>query len=111
MATKHFLLTNDGRIEEFSEERAAQVASGSEPLPEFADSQLRYVQVAYDESEGESGEIHVYTVGAIVHFDAEGRPAQAETPEAEEHTLSHFEQDACVQFALRDKIPNRYVLN
>lgn len=112
MATKHFLLTNDGRIEEFSEEQAARVADGSTPLPQFADSRQRYVQVAFDDGDTtDNGELRVYTMGAIVGFDTEGRLTRAETPDSEQQALSHFEQDACVQFALRDTIPNRYMLN
>lgn len=111
MATKHFLLTNDDRIEEFSEEEAARVANGSDSLPRFADTRLRYVQVAFDDTTNDSGELKVYTMGAIIGFDAEGRLSETETPEEEQQPISSFEQDACVQFALRDTVPNRYVLN
>lgn len=111
MATRHFLLTNDGHMEEFSEAEAARVASGTASLPRFADSSLRYVQVAFDDQANDSGEIRVYTMGAIVGFDAEGRLAEASPPDSEKQQLSRFEHDACVQFALRDTIPERYVLN
>lgn len=111
MTTRHFLLTNDDRIEEFSDEEAARVASGSDSLPRFADSRLRYVQVAFDENRDSQGELKVYTMGAIVGFDAQGRLTETQTPEAEQPSISSFEQDACVQFALRETVPDRYVIN
>ena len=44
MHTRHFVLTLDGGIREFTAEQAALVAAGSEPLPEFADRRVRYLQ-------------------------------------------------------------------
>lgn len=111
MATRHFLLTNNGQIEEFSDTEASGVASGCQPLPQHADDKLRYVQVAFDEQADDDGEIRVQTLGAIVHFDADGRLCSADSPQADEAALSHFEHDACVQFALRDTLPDRYALN
>ena len=63
MGIRHFILTNDGRIEEFSEHEASQVANGASALSRFADSQLRYVQVAYDEETDSNGELKVRTMG------------------------------------------------
>lgn len=110
MATRHFLLTHDGRIEEYSESQAASVAAGLSPLPQYADKRLRYVQVAFDEAERHQGELHVYTMGAVIDFDAEGRPANADTPKDDE-AVSDFEHDACVQFALRETVYQGHALN
>ena len=111
MATRHFILTNDGRIEEFSEDQASRVANGTEALTEFADTRLRYVQVAFDEQADHNGEYRVRTLGAIVSFDANGRVDSAATPDGESESLSQFEHDACVQFALRETLPGQYALN
>lgn len=110
MTTRHFLLTNEGSIEEFSEEEASRVAAGDTSLPRFADKRLRYLQVAVEEA-GDSGRIQVRTLGAVIGFDAEGRLREAGAPDGEQDTLSRFEHDACVQFALRDTVPGRYALN
>lgn len=109
MAIRHFLLTQDGSIEEFSDEEATRLATGDESLPRFADQRLRYVQVAVEEPD-ESGQIQVRTLGAVVGFDADGRVHEAGAPDDDE-SLSHFEHDACVQFALKDTVPGRYELN
>lgn len=111
MATKHFLLTNDDRLEEFSDEEAARVANGSGLLPQFAESRVRYVQVAFDDDANEEGELKVYTMGAIVGFDTDGRLSETESEEQDQQPLSSFEQDACVQFALRGTGAQQYVLN
>lgn len=111
MAIRHFLLTNDGQMEEFSEEEASRVANGMRPLPQHADAQLRYVQVAFDEYSNDDGEIRVQTMGAIVSFDQNGRLCSAGASEVQDNSLSHFEHDACVQFALRDALPEHYALN
>lgn len=111
MAIRHFILTNNGEIEEFSEHEATQVASGTSLLARFADSRMRYVQVAYDDESDSNGELKVRTMGAIISFDGDGRIAGAGTPEGETEALSRFEHDACVQFALRDALPEYYPLN
>ncbi|MDN5937531.1 MAG: hypothetical protein L0H83_02590 [Salinisphaera sp.] len=111
MATKHFLLTLDGRIEEYSETQAARVATGEAPLPQYAEQRLRYVQVAFDET-SQAGELHVYTMGAVVHFDADGRVSKADAADDEDNVaVSEFEHDACVQFALRGSALLGHVLN
>ncbi|WP_353253153.1 hypothetical protein [Salinisphaera sp. PC39] len=109
MTVRHFLLTHDDSIEEFSEEEAARVASGDTPLPRFADKRLRYLQVSVEQAD-ESGQIQVRTVGAVVGFDEEGRLQEAAAPE-DETEFTSFEHDACVQFALKDTVPGRYALN
>lgn len=110
MTIRHFLLTHEGSIEEFSEEEASRVASGDTSLPRFAEKRLRYLQVAVEETD-EAGRIQVRTLGAVIGFDAEGRLREAGAPDGEEDTLTHFEHDACVQFALKDTVPGRYALN
>ncbi|MBH03495.1 MAG: hypothetical protein CMP08_05150 [Xanthomonadales bacterium] len=108
MSTRHFLLTDDGAIEEFSEEEASAVAEGKQDLPRYADQQLRYVQVAFDDQTNENGEIQVKTIGAIVSFDDAGHLTEAGRAHNAQDELNEFEHDACVQFALRDTLPNSY---
>lgn len=110
MTTRHFLLTHEGSIEEFSEEEAVRVASGDASLPKFADKRLRYLQVAFEEPD-DSGQIQVRTLGAVIGFDADGRLREAAVPDDEAETVSYFEHDACVQFALKDAVPGHYALN
>ena len=52
---RHFVLTGDGRIREFSAEQAARVAGGASPMPEFADACVRYLQLTLDDEEGAGG--------------------------------------------------------
>lgn len=111
MAIRHFILTNDGKIEEFSEHDASRVANGTFLLTRFADSRMRYVQVAYDETSDSDGELRVRTMGAVISFDGEGRIESAGSPGNEDEALSRFEHDACVQFALREALPDHYALN
>lgn len=111
MSVRHFLLTQDGAIEEFSDEEASAVAEGTQDLPRYADKQLRYVQVAFDDNANEEGEIQVKTMGAIVRFDDQGRLAEADGATQTRDELNEFEHDACVQFALRDTLPKSYALN
>lgn len=111
MSTHHFLLTQEGSIEEFSEAEASEVAEGKRDLPQFAEKRLRYVQVAYEDQANENGEIHVKTMGAIVSFDDAGRLREAGSADNEHDKLDAFEHDACVQYALRDTIGPQYALN
>lgn len=97
---RHFIVTSDGRVREFSAEVAAEVAAGSGTLPEFATHRLRYLQVAVESEDGT--EIRVQTAGACLQFDEAGRIAAAEAPEDESERLSKFEYDTCIQWALRD---------
>ena len=59
----------------------------------------------------DDGEIHVRTLGAIVSFDEDGHLRDANRASGEADALSEFEHDACVQYALRDTIGQRYALN
>lgn len=111
MPTRHFLLTQNNTIEEFTEEQASRVAAGTDTLPRFADERLRYVQVDFDDTADNNGELRVRTLGAIISFDEQGRVLQAGSLDDEMEELSHFEHDACVQFALKETIPEHYALN
>jgi hypothetical protein len=97
---RHFLLTKDGGIREFSTEQAALIAAGASRLPEFAQSRLRYLQLTLDD-EPNNGELKVQTSGACIGFDAEGRVTEASAP-GENEQISRFEHDAVVQWALRN---------
>lgn len=102
MATQihHFVLTPDHRLREFSGELAARVAAGAGKLPEFADHSVRYLQVTVStESEDE---LKVITAGARIRFDHDGRLTEAGPIGDRDERISHFEHDACVQWALRD---------
>jgi hypothetical protein len=95
----HIVLTPDGGLREFSTEQAAKVATGVGKLPEYAERRVRYVQVTVtDESDDE---IKVVTAGASIKFDRDGRLIEAGPIGADEARLSPFEQDACVEWALR----------
>ncbi|MEW6168593.1 MAG: hypothetical protein AB1651_12990 [Pseudomonadota bacterium] len=98
--TRHFLLTPEGGIREFSAEQAALIAAGADRLPEFAGHDLRYLQLTVEDV-AEQGELRVQTAGARIHFDAEGRLSSAGPP-AESEPITRFEHDAVVQWALRD---------
>ncbi|MGN8158838.1 hypothetical protein ACS8Y6_11210 [Salinisphaera sp. RV14] len=111
MSVRHFLLTEDGAMEEFTEDEASAVAEGKRDLPRFAEQQLRYVQVAFDDQANDEGEIQVKTLGAIVKFDDAGRLTEADRAHDAQDELNEFEHDACVQFALRDTLPRSYALN
>jgi len=97
---RHFLLTQDGGIREFSTEQAALIAVGASPLPEFAESRLRYLQLTLDD-DSSKGELKVQSAGACVRFDAEGRVTET-TPPGENEQITRFEHDAVVQWALRN---------
>lgn len=97
---RHFLLSGDGFISEFSAEAAASIAAGSHKIPEFADRRVRYLQVMVDEESG--AEVKVQTAGAFVRFDNDGRLKEAGPP-GDGEQISRFEHDAVVQWALRDR--------
>ena len=96
--TRHFLLTPEGSIREFSAEQAAHVAAGANRLPEFAGHRVRYLQVTVNDDN--SRELKVQSAGACIRFDTDGRLAEAGPPQ-ENETISGFEHDACVQWALK----------
>ncbi len=100
MNVRHFLLTPEGGIREFSAEQAASIAAGDNRLPEFAGRDIRYLQLSVDKA-NDSGEIRIQTAGARIHFDDSGKITEAGPPSAEE-PITHFEHDAVVQWALRD---------
>lgn len=100
MNIRHFLLTPEGGIREFSAEQAASIATGANRLPEFAGRDVRYLQLSLDNS-NDNGEIRVQTAGARIHFDDNGKVAEAGPP-SEAEPITTFEHDAVVQWALRD---------
>jgi hypothetical protein len=95
----HIVLTPDGGLREFSTEQAAKVAAGAGKLPEYAERRVRYVQVTVTDER--DGELRVVTAGASIRFDREGRLTEAGPIGADEPRLSPFEQEACVEWALR----------
>jgi hypothetical protein len=96
----HLLLTPEGGMREFTPEVAAKVAAGASKLPEYAERNVRYVQVTVtDESDGE---LKVVTAGATIRFDRDGRLTEAGPIGGDEPRISPFEHDACVQWVLRD---------
>lgn len=111
MSVRHFLLTDDGTMEEFTDAEANAVVEGAQELPRYADQQLRYVQVSFDDQANDQGEIQVKTLGAIVGFDDVGRLARADQTRDAQDELNEFEHDACVQYALRNILSQSYVLN
>lgn len=96
----HFVLTPDHKLREFSAEQAARVAAGAGKLPEFADHAVRYLQVTV--SKESEDELKVITAGARIKFDHDGRLTEAGPIGDRDERISHFEHDACVQWALRE---------
>lgn len=99
MEIRHFVLGQDGSIREFSPEEAALIAVGANRLPEFAERRVRYLQVSWDDET--SSELKIQTAGAAIKFDSDGRLAEA-APQSDEESISRFEHDTCVQWALRN---------
>lgn len=97
--TRHFVLTPEDGIREFSAEQASLIAGGDSRLPEFAGRNVHYLQITLND-EVVDGELKVQTSGANIRFDDEGRLAGAEPPD-EQHAISRFEHDAVVQWALK----------
>lgn len=98
--TRHFVLTPDDGIREFSAEQASLIAGGDRRVPELAGRNVRYLQITLND-EIVDGELKVQTSGANIRFDDEGRLAAAEPPD-EAHAISRFEHDAVVQWALKN---------
>ena len=101
----HFLFTPQGDIEMVPSDIAPDVASGEKPLPEFADNQLRYLQVIVDHDGGKS-EVQVRTAGALVHFDETGCVKSAGIAMGETDGITRFEHDTAVQLALDNLFPS-----
>lgn len=98
--TRHFVITPEGGIREFSTEQAALIAAGASRMPEFAGRSLRYLQLTLDDETEKEGELKVQTSGASIRFDTDGRMAEAAPPKEDEQ-ISRFEHDAVVQWALK----------
>lgn len=95
---RHFLLRDDGAIEQIPSERAAAVAAGLSALPEFAAQCAHYLQVVVDDEANDDNSIQVRTAGALIRFDASGRIQTEEIDVSEQ--IGTFEHDTCVQLAL-----------
>jgi hypothetical protein len=95
---RHFVLSQQGDIREFSADEAALIAAGSNKLPEFAECRLRYLQVSWEDAS--ATELKIQTAGAAIKFDADGKLAEA-VPPTDAEKISRFEHDTCVQWALR----------
>jgi len=100
MQVRHFVLTPEGGIREFSTEQAALIAAGAGRVPDLADLRVRYLQLTVDDS-ADNGELKVQTAGASIQFDGEGRLTEA-APPADSEQISRFEHDAVVQWALKN---------
>lgn len=98
--TRHFVLTPEGDIREFTADQAALIAAGTRRVPEFAGHDMRYMQLTMDDNVTE-GELRITTAGARLHFDDKGKLTEA-GPTEEDEAISRFEHDAVVQWALRD---------
>ncbi len=96
---RHFVLPLDGVIREFTAEEADLIASGSNTLPEFAESRVRYLRVSWEDAS--ATELKIQTAGAAIKFDANGKLAEAVQP-SDDEKISRFEHDTCVQWALRN---------
>ena len=81
--TRHFVITPEGGIREFSAEQAAHIAAGADRLPEFAGHDLRYLQLTL-ESKTDSNEVRVYfsdgTALDLAMADRVQRRAQSQSP-------------------------------
>lgn len=106
--TRHFVVTKDGSIREFSAAQAASIGSGTSCVPEFADSDLKYLQVSWISQS--DNEIRVQTAGASIHFDAKGRLSETH-PVADMDRIARFQHDTCVQWALRDVTAEHPIYN
>jgi RNase P/RNase MRP subunit POP5 len=112
MQVKHYILTNDGRIAEFSTEEAFKVANRLSALPEYASSRQRYVQVQFDEpEEATEDSLKVRIAGAYVSFDGQGRLSDANAPAENESAITRFEHETCVQLALRAALGERVTVH
>ena len=112
MQIKHYILTDDGHIAEFSTEEAFKVANRLSALPQFAGSRQRYVQVQFDAPDGSAPEeLKVRIAGAYVSFDGQGRLSDADAPSENESAISSFEHETCVQLALRNALGERVTLH
>lgn len=112
MLIKHFVLTDDGRIREYSSEEAFGVASGMARIPELARLKVRYLQVRFNEEQEEDA-LQVITAGATLSFDADGRMCEADdlqmAADSKNTPITAFEQETCVQLALSElQLPSNF---
>lgn len=112
MQVRHYILSDDGRIAEFSTEEAFKVANRLSALPQFAASRQRYVQVQFEEPEEVlSDKLKVRIAGAYVSFDEQGQLSEADAPTETESAISSFEHETCLQLALREALRENVVLH
>lgn len=102
MQIRHYILSDDGRITEFSTEEAFKVANRLSALPQYADRRLRYVQVQLDNEDlSAPDKLKIRIAGAYVSFDGQGRLSDANAPTEDDNAISSFEHETCMQLALR----------
>jgi hypothetical protein len=112
MQVRHYILSDDGRIAEFSTEEAFKVANRLSSLPQYADCRLRYVQVQFDDQEDVLPDrLKVRIAGAYVSFDKQGRLSDADAPAEADNAISNFEHETCVQLALRSQLSSQITLH
>lgn len=104
ISTRHFVLSDEG-IREVSALQATQVAAGLETLPEFAEREVRYLQLVLDD--GKDNELRVQATGTSIIFDQHGRLSGSSQATDQEAPISKFEYDACLQWALREHLPQQ----
>ena len=109
MQIKHYLLTGNGEIQEFTLDQAIHVALGRQSLPEYAGLEARYLQVVVEEPD-DNNTLHVKTLGAHVRFDAHGRLSDSGELFGE-RSLSSFEHDTCVQLALQEQLSDAALIH
>lgn len=102
MPLRHYVFQEDGTLREFTQEAGARVASGDEPIPEYADSQLRYLQVDIDEEGNPGRKVEVRMAAAMLSFNTEGYLTSAESYDDEDAVVSEFERQALAEYVLSE---------
>lgn len=100
MPLRHYVFSDDGSLREFTQEDGARVANGESALPEYADSKVRYLQVAVDDEVNPSSKVEVRMAVAMLSFNEEGYLTSAESFEDEDDVVSPFERQALAEYVL-----------
>lgn len=100
MPLRHYVFEENGALREFTQEAGARVANGESALPEYADSQLRYLQVAVDDNVPPNTKVEVRMAVAMLSFNDEGYLTNAESFEDEDDVVSPFERQALAEYVL-----------
>lgn len=95
---RHYVFEPDGQLREFTHEAGARVANGDQALPEYADTQLRYLQVAVEDESDENAKVQVRMAAAMLSFNSDGFLTAAEPYDGD--MISEFEREALAEFAL-----------